>query len=97
MTAAQRYHFAGGANLVVVGEGPGGRTGDDGLHAVLGEMTMCAHCRYGVVGAACICDIAPLWQRVGEHEIPTWPGYHDTVRIYGRRDTPRSRRRTRSK
>ena len=99
MEAAQRYHRAGGVNLVLVGEGPGGRTGDDGLHAVLGEISTCAHCRYGVSTAPCICEIAPLWQRIADHEIPTWPGFRDSVRIYERRDVRinrRARRRART-
>ncbi len=80
--AAQRHHAAGGASLVYVGEGPGGRSGDDTFHAVLGETTQCLHCSYGVETVPCICSIRPLWHRVAEHQIPTWPGYHDTVRLY---------------
>jgi hypothetical protein len=91
--AAQRYHEAGGATLVFVGEGPGGRTGDDVLHAVLGEMPRCNQCTYGVANAPCICGVTPLWRRVAEHRIPTWPGFDDTVRIYERRP-PGTRRHT---
>lgn len=80
--AAQRYHAAGGGTLVYVGEGPGGRSGDDTFHAVLGEINGCVHCSYGVETVPCICGIRPLWLRVAEHQIPTWPGYHDTVRLY---------------
>lgn len=80
--AAQRYRAAGGNTLVYVGEGPGGRSGDDTFHAVLGEITECLNCSYGVETVPCICGIRPLWRRVAEHEIPTWPGYHDTVRLY---------------
>jgi hypothetical protein len=91
--AAQRYHEAGGATLVFVGEGPGGRTGDDVFHAVLGEMPRCNQCTYGVADAPCICGVTPLWRRVAEHRIPTWPGFDDTVRIYERRP-PGTRRHT---
>ena len=35
--AVDRYHAAGGHHVVFVGEGPGGRTGDSGFHARLGE------------------------------------------------------------
>ena len=80
--AAQRYHAAGGTTLVYVGEGPGGRSGDDTFHAVLGEITSCVHCTYGVKTVPCVCGITPLWHRVAEHQIPTWSGYHDTVRLY---------------
>jgi len=92
MAAAQRFHRAGGATLVFVGEGPGGRTGDDGLHAVLGEISGCAHCRYGVVDSPCVCGVVARWRRIAEHEIPTWPGYTDTVRVYERIDEHGSRR-----
>lgn len=93
MDAAQRHHAAGGTTLVFVGEGPGGHTGDDGLHATLGELSVCAPCRYGVVSSPCICEINPRWRRVHEIMIPTWPGFGDSVRIYERVDHPRRRSR----
>lgn len=80
--AAQRYYAAGGSTLVYVGEGPGGRSGDDTFHAVVGEIAECLNCNYGVETVPCICGITPLWQRVAELQIPAWPGYHDTVRLY---------------
>lgn len=87
-TAIERFHEAGGKTLVFVGEGPGGRTGDDGFHAVLGELTECTQCRYGVLDAPCICDVATRWRRHAEHAIPTWPGFHDSLRVYERVDAP---------
>jgi hypothetical protein len=39
--ALERYDAAGGHHVVFVGEGPGGRTGDAGFHARLGETAGC--------------------------------------------------------
>jgi hypothetical protein len=94
-SAAQRFHAAGGTMLFYVGEGPGGRTGDDTFHAVLGELAHCNQCEYGVVNAPCICAVTPLWRAVEEHSIPTWPGFCDSVRIYERTRAEPSRQRRR--
>lgn len=90
-TAIERFHDAGGTTIVYVGEGPGGRTGDDGFHAALGELTECTQCRYGALDAPCICDIPVRWRRCAEHAIPTWPGFHDALRVYERLDAPVAR------
>ena len=61
--AVDRYYAAGGRHVVFVGEGPGGRTGDGGFHARLGETVGCITCNYGAVDAACTCGIEPHWTR----------------------------------
>jgi hypothetical protein len=92
LSSVQRFHAAGGDTLIYVGEGPGGRTGDDSYHASLGEMAWCNQCAYGLQDSPCICEVSSLWQRSNEISIPTWPGYHDTVRFYRRRSMGRVRR-----
>ena len=94
-TAVERYHDAGGACLVYVGEGPGGRTGDDVFHALLGELTTCVQCEYGSTTSPCICSVEARWRRTETIALPHWPGYHDDLHIYTRR-ADRARRRWRN-
>ena len=94
-TAVDRYYDAGGECLVYVGEGPGGRTGDDVFHALLGELTSCVQCAYGSTTSPCICTVEARWRRSETVPLPHWPGYHDDLHIYTRRAhgaRPRSRR-----
>ena len=93
--AIDRYHAAGGRHVLYVGEGPGGRTGDDVLHARLGELTTCTACTYDVVTAPCVCDIDPQWQWIEKIPLPNWPGSTDQLHVYARRNTAAPRRRWR--
>ena len=95
-TAVERYHDAGGDCLVYVGEGPGGRTGDDVFHALLGELSTCIQCEYGSLTSPCICHAETRWHRTEVIALPHWPGYHDDLHIYTRHTLgapPRRRRR----
>lgn len=95
--AVQRFHAAGGSALAYVGEPPGGRTGDDVLHKLLGDIDQCHQCAYGVVDRPCVCDVPTVFELVGRVAIPTWPGFHDRVGLYTRTTdlavTPNRRRR----
>lgn len=82
--AATRFHAAGGSRLVYVGEGPGGRTGDSGLHAVLGAYGACLTCTLGVLTEPCVCDVRPLWRLMGRVAIPQWADADDACCIYER-------------
>lgn len=80
--AIELFHHAGGTRLVYVGEGPGGRSGDDRFHALLGAIDHCAACRYGVPDAICICDTPTLWAETESIEIPQWESFDDHLHIY---------------
>jgi hypothetical protein len=88
--AVERYHEAGGSCVVYVGEGPGRHTGDDVFHALLGELTTCAQCRYGSTASPCICGVEARWRRIQTIALPHWPGYDDDLRIYARHAPPRA-------
>ena len=90
--AAECFYASGGERLVYVGEGPGGRTGDDVFHALLGEISVCVQCRYGTATSPCICGVDARWQRIATIELPHWPGYHDDLHIYARHVRRRRRR-----
>ena len=94
--AAEEYHAVGGQCLVFVGEGPGGRTGDDAFHAVLGELTSCVQCEYGSMTSPCICDVVARWRRTATIELPQWPGFHDDLQIYARETSGNDKRQRRS-
>lgn len=89
--AAVTYHLAGGRTLAFVGEGPGGRTGDDQLHALLGHYDRCLACAYQLADTACICGMEPQWRLHCRIELPHWQGYSDDLRCYARVDTPAAR------
>jgi hypothetical protein len=99
--AAGRFAAAGGRTLAFVGEAVGGRTGDDRLHAVLGELDRCWSCAYGVTTAACVCGIRPAWRRTATVPLPDGTDSADELRLYARDDSspplaptpPRSPRR----
>ena len=82
--AAARYHAAGGETTVYVGEGPGGRTGDATLHALLGIHGPCLACVYGVRDAPCICAHPPVWRRTVTIDVPRWAEATDTGGIFTR-------------
>ena len=93
--ALDRHHRGGGGAVAVVGEPPGGRTGDDSFHAMLGHLPDCLACRYRSAGSACTCSVPELWTRVVEVEIPRWEGVDDVLSIYVCVDqhAPKPRRR----
>jgi hypothetical protein len=80
--AIELYHQIGGQRVVYVGEGPGGRTGDDRFHALVGAYGRCLACDYGVLDAACVCGIRPLWRPRTTIDLPDWHGYETKLTIY---------------
>ena len=86
--ALDRYFAAGGDTLIYVGEGPGGRTGDARFHALLGGCDHCVACTYGALDLACVCGTRPIWQQRALVALPHWPGQHDDLYIYARRERP---------
>ena len=72
--AVDAYHAAGGDRVVFVGEGPGGRTGDSGFHARLGETDACIACTFGVATEACTCGVDAHWTRTSRTTLPAWHG-----------------------
>ena len=84
--ALERFHHAGGQRFAYVGEGPGGRTGDDSFHALLGAYDRCWTCAYGVGNAPCICGIPARWYRRDSVELPHWRGLEDDLHLYDRID-----------
>ena len=95
--AVDGYHAAGGHCVVFVGEGPGGRTGDSGFHARLGETDACIACTYGVADTACTCGIDAHWTRTSRTTLPPWHGAETALHVYvpARADERRSSRRRR--
>jgi hypothetical protein len=87
--AAERFHRAGGRTLVYVGEEPGGATGDDRFHALLGALDHCVQCRYGVLDAPCLCGVPHLWERTELVQLPHWPGRSDDLVVHRRDDRGR--------
>lgn len=81
------FHAAGGTRVVFVGEGPGGRTGDSVLYALLGAYGACLACTLGVLDAPCICHIEPLWRLVRLITIPQWDDADDACLVYERAAT----------
>lgn len=74
------YHEAGGACVLYVGDGPGGRTGDPTFHAILGELGGCLACTLGVTDTPCTCNARQLWRRIAEVPLPSWQA--DDVRLF---------------
>lgn len=91
--ALAHHHQAGGTTVAVVGEPPGGVTGDDVFHAMLGNLPECVACRYGLTTSACTCAVPVLWSSVETVEIPRWEGMDDALTISVRASDRRSRRR----
>lgn len=77
--AVRLFHAAGGRRLIYVGEGPGGRSGDDAFHALLGTFDRCWHCAYDIVDSPCIAGITPLWTLRRKIELPHWEGFSDDL------------------
>ena len=94
--AIERYHHAGGDTVVFVGEGPGGRTGDDRFHVLIGELDRCYRCAYGLLDVACVCGTSPLFTPAERIPIPTWAGFEDSLIVLRRAvASPPPRRRFR--
>jgi hypothetical protein len=68
-----------GDHVAYVGEGPGGRTGDERFLAVLGELDRCYHHALGLPDVACTCDVRPRFRAVERVAIPTWDGFDDEL------------------
>lgn len=83
----ERFADAGGATVLYVGEPPGGRTGDDRFHALLGEYDRCWHCALGVLSTPCICGVVPRFIRRSLTQIPRWTGFRDDFVSYERVET----------
>ena len=91
--AIERYHEAGGDTVVFVGEGPGGRTGDDRFQVLIGELDRCYQCTFGLLDVACVCGTSPLFTAAEHVRIPTWQGFDDSLLVLRRIDaTPPQRR-----
>lgn len=79
----QAVDLYGGDTVIYVGEGRGGCTGTDRMHALLGESGYCWHDG----GEACDCPVEPepRFEEVAEVGIPQWWGIHDRLHVYRRR------------
>ena len=80
--AVEAFHGAGGTTIAVVGEGAGGRTGDDRFHALLGELDRCYPCRLAFADGICTCAVPRLYRPAVTVDIPTWSGFEDRLVIY---------------
>ena len=89
--AVERHHRNGGQRVVFVGEGPGGHTGDDRLHAMIGTLPRCYRCVYGLETTACVCGVDQLFTVRAQVPLPHWDGYDDAVYLLER--VQRRRRR----
>jgi hypothetical protein len=69
-----------GDTIIYVGEGSGGCTGDDRMHALLGAEVYCPH-----YDEPCTCDWPdPQFALDGAVDIPQWLGLHDRLHVYKR-------------
>lgn len=86
--AAQAIEAYQGDTVIYVGEGPGGCTGDDRMHALLGDRSGCWHHDedYNTVPCPedCLANVPALFGRVAEVAIPQWAGIHDTLSVFRR-------------
>ncbi len=89
--AVAAYQRVGGRSLAYVGEGPGGPTGDDQLHALLGHIEYCLACAYGLLETACTCARHQQWERRATIELPHWEGFSDDLHLYRPRHPTASR------
>lgn len=78
----ERFAAAGGRHVIYVGEGPGGRTGDDKFHALLGGYDRCYHCSLDIRSVPCLCGVQPIFALARTVQIPRWPGYSDSLGVY---------------
>lgn len=91
--AIELFHRSGGTTVVFVGEGPGGRSGDDRFHALIGELGRCYRCTLGLQDLMCICGTPTMFRAEERVAIPTWSGFDDSL-IVLRRVSGGSRRPT---
>ena len=75
-----------GTRVAYVGEGPGGRMGDDVFHASLGMLDSCVACSYGVVDSPCVCAVPRRWRHARTIKLPHWGGYDDDLHLFERID-----------
>jgi hypothetical protein len=87
--AVTLFAAGGGNEFAYVGEPPGGRTGDERFHALVGEVDRCWACAYQTPTVPCVCGVRPLYRRMRTVALPTWPGRNDDLRLYTR--DPRAR------
>jgi len=79
--ALEAYHAADGRDVIYVGEGNGGCTGDDRMHALLGD----GYCSsYDDDHTDCICTVEQLFKEITSMPVPQWWGIHDRLTIYRR-------------
>lgn len=83
--ALRVYAGAGGQRVAYVGEGPGGRMGDDQLHAALGLVEGCVACDYGIPDVSCVCHVERQWRLLRAVTLPNWGGYRDDLYLFDRR------------
>lgn len=91
--ALEQFAERGGRAVAYVGEPVGGATGDDRFHAMLGELTACLSCAYGLVDLPCVCDVPREWEVVERVPLPSWEGFADDLALYRRRPEADRRRR----
>lgn len=86
--SAQALEHYRGDTVIYIGEGPGGCTGDDRMHALLGEPPSCWHHDddYNELPCPddCPANVPPLFREIADVEIPQWAGIHDWLRVYRR-------------
>jgi hypothetical protein len=80
--ALERYRSAGGQRVIYVGQGPGGVTGDERFHALLGEVDRCTACAYELADLPCICGTVVSWRREQAISLPGFDDQPDDLRIY---------------
>lgn len=80
----QLFADSGGSRVAFVGEEPGGRTGDDLFHALLGDFDRCWSCVYDLVARPCVCGVRPQWGEVSVYDLPGWGTSTDQLRIFER-------------
>lgn len=69
-----------GDTVIYIGEPPGGCTGDDRMHALLGDTPYCPH-----YSEPCTCAWpAAKFKEVESRSIPQWFGLHDALFVYER-------------
>jgi hypothetical protein len=87
-TALETFHAAGGETVAYVGQGPGGRTGDDRFLAMLGAYERCYACAYDLHDSPCICGTPVLWRKVFATRLPSWPGQASELEVFRRAEQP---------
>jgi hypothetical protein len=87
------FFQGGGDRVAFVGEPPGGRTGDDRFHRLIGTLERCYQCAYGLDSIACVCGVTPRFQVVETVPIPNWDGCEDQLHLLTRVPERLGRRR----